>query len=477
MTAKSSIRADVVVVGAGFAGLAAARQLDSAGISVIVLEARDRVGGRACTEFVDGVPLEMGGQWIGGRQHRIKALAEEVGVEMISTHQDGRNVLYEGGIRSVYEQDDEAPLREPGAYEEVSRAFGLLGDMARRVPAGSPWTAEKAVEWDSQTLEDWKLRHLEKTSARFYFDLAVESLYACEPRDVSLLGVLSDIAATGSFEGLFEIEASAEEYGFVGGAQEVPVRMARELGEKVVLDAPVRRIVQRDPGVFVYSDRCTVEAEAVVVTTPPALRKDIAYDPALPPAHDASSSQMPMGSVIKCHAVYDTPFWREDGLNGRAESDTGSCKVTVDNSPPDNGAGVLTGFILGNDAREWGKRSSGERRGAVLDCFVRYFGEAARHPLYYTELDWSREAYSRGGYSGLAVPGFLTGIGADLISPSGRIYWAGTETATEWNGYMEGAVRSGESAAREILARLEKDGKRPDGEATRQGRVMQRLRD
>jgi monoamine oxidase len=166
-----------------------------------------------------------------------------------------------------------------------------------------------------------------------------------------------------------------------------------------------------------------------------------------------------MGAVIKCHAVYDAPFWREAGLNGRAESDTGPCKVTCDNSFPDGETGVLTGFILGSDAREWGRREPGERERAVLECFARYFGEKALGPLGYAETDWGAELYSRGGYAGVPVPGMILDHGPALTEPVGRIHWAGAETASAWNGYMDGAVESGERAAQEVLSAL---GLRPE---------------
>ena len=453
---ETKAETEVAVIGAGLSGLVAARELVRSGKEVLILEARNRVGGRTYTQYAEGVPLEMGGQWIGPAQERVLGLVREFGIETFPADAPGRTVLYECGARTEYEEETEAPpFRNPATHEEIERVFHRLSGLAKSVPAEEPWRAERAAEWDGQTLESWKKENDLGPGAEFYFDLAVESLYACEPRDLSLLGVLSDISAHGSFESLPDLEASAEEYRFVGGAQEISERLAKELGDRVSLDLPVSRLSQDSNTVSVKSGETTVEAEAVIVTVSPALRGRIRYEPDLPAAHDGLTQRMPMGAVIKCHAVYDTPFWRENGLNGRAKSDVGPCKLTTDNSPPDGEAGVLTGFILGRDAREWGRRPADGRRQTVLECFARYFGEEASTPLSYEELDWSEEPYSRGGYAGSPVPGALLDYGPMLREPFGRIHWAGAETSSEWSGYMEGAIRSGERAAKAVFNVLE----------------------
>ena len=450
-------RTEVVVVGAGLSGLVAAQELTRSGLQVLVLEARDRVGGRTYTLDAGGVPLEMGGQWVGPAQKQVLELARGLGVETFPADIPGRTTLYEEGERTEYDDEGEAPpFKSSAAYADVQHAFRRLDELARSVPAEEPWLAERALEWDGHTLESWKLENVSNRSAQFYFDLSVQSLYACEPRDLSLLSVLADVSGSNISGGLFEIEASAEEYRFVGGAQKLSDRLASELGDRVLLNSPVQRITQGTAGVSIYAGGLTLEAMAAVVTIPLTLRPRITYEPPLPTAQDGLSQRMPMGAVIKCHAVYERPFWREVGLNGRTESDVGPCKITCDNSNPPGTEGVLTGFILGSDARRWSRARPEERKSAVLACFAEYFGDQALRPLAYEELDWSADIYSRGGYGGYATPGMLTDHGPDRSERFGRIHWAGSETATNWIGYMEGAVESGERVAEEVLTELSK---------------------
>ena len=213
----------------------------------------------------------------------------------------------------------------------------------------------------------------------------------------------------------------------------------------------MRRIASSNGGVEVTAGDHTVGARRAIVAIAPTLAGRISYDPPLPGYRDQLTQRMPLGTVAKCMALYDEPFWRAEGLSGQALSDLGPVKLTYDNSPPDGSPGVLLGFLEGRQAREMGRLPAEQRRVAVVDCFRRFFGERAARPERYVERLWAEEEWTRGCYGCHMPPGAWTAYGAALGEPVGRVHWASAETATVWNGYMDGAVQSGQRAALEAL--------------------------
>jgi monoamine oxidase len=452
--------ADVAVVGAGLAGLTAARQIRNAGRSVIVLEARGRVGGRCFSRSIGAGASDvanMGATFVGPTQTKILALMSELGISKFPTYANGKLLWYEDGKNTPY-TGTIPPAADPVAVLQLGAiTLPALDQMCQTVPLDAPYTAPRGLEWDSMTAFSWAQENISTVEGRKLFALAVEAALSVEPRDISFLYLLFYIHSAGGTNALFANAGAggAQDFRVSGGTQRIAVELAKQLGStRVLLGHPVRGIVQGSKGVTVQADNAMVQCKRVVVALPPHLSGRIVYNPQLPGQRDQLTQRVPIGSLIKTIGVYDTPFWRAQGLNGQVTSDQGPVRVMFDASPASGTPGVLLGFVDGDDARQLHDLSDGERSARELESYVRYFGSRAGQPRIFFDQVWAHEAYTGGCPVGVMPPGVLTEYQTLLRTPQGKIHWAGTETATVWNGYMDGAVQSGQRAAAEVLGEL-----------------------
>jgi monoamine oxidase len=445
--------ADVCVVGAGYAGLTAARQIVQAGSSVVVLEARDRVGGRVWTRPApDGTPLDVGGTWLGPGQDAAYALASEMAITTYPTWAKGETVLV--GAGGVKRYRGAMPNINPISLASLGLAMARLDKMAKQVPLEDPWNARRAESWDSQSVGNWldARYNVSTKEARALLGAVMRGLWTSDPSEVSLLHALYLIRSANGLNRLLAVEGGYQQDRVSGGAQGIADRVAAELGASLILDTPAREINQDATGVTVWGDGIELRCRRVVVAIPPSLSGHLIYEPQLPTQRALLVERMPSGSIIKITVLYDEPFWRADGLSGQSVAAETPIEMTLDASPESGTPGALAAFASGPYAHALAALDATERRRLVIATLAKRFGRKAENPAYYEEQDWSQERWSGGCFLAHMPPGVLTQFGRALRAPIGRVHWACTETATVSHGTIDGAIRSGARAAAEVLA-------------------------
>lgn len=446
----NEITRDVVVIGAGAAGLTAANTLRNAGLSVAVLEARDRVGGRLWTDEIDGAMLEIGGQWVSPDQDALIDTVAELGLETFSRYREGDSV-YVGPDGVAHRFTGEMFPVAPETERVIAEITERLDAMVAEIDPDRPWAHEKAAEWDRISWDAWLRQQTDDDEAVRNLAFATGSAMLTKPtHSFSLLQSLLMAASAGSYSHLVDADFILDKR-VVGGLQQVPILLAERLGEDVLLNEPVRTLEWSDGGVVAIAESITVRARFAIVALAPNLYSRISYVPALPRLQHQMHQHLSMGFVIKVHAVYETPFWRDKGLSGTAFSPYELSHEAYDNTNHGDTRGTLVGFVSDQTADDLFRLSAEERKERILESLSHYYGPEAKDPIVYYESDWGSEEWTRGAYAASFDLGGLSRYGSDLRTPVGPIHFACSDLAGAGYQHVDGAIRMGREAAAHII--------------------------
>ncbi|MFY9712901.1 MAG: NAD(P)/FAD-dependent oxidoreductase [Microbacterium sp.] len=447
----AEITRDVLIVGAGAAGLTAANDLRKAGLSVAVLEARERIGGRLWTDVIDGAMLEIGGQWVSPDQDALIETIDELGLETFSRYREGDSV-YVGPDGTVSRFTGEMFPVSASTESTIAEITDRLDAMVAEIDPDRPWAHPKAQEWDSVTWDAWLRAQTDDDEAVRNLAFATGSAMLTKPTHAfSLLQSLLMAASAGSYSHLVDADFILDKR-VVGGLQQVPLLLAERLGDDVFLNQPVRSLEWGDDGVTAITEDHTVKARFAILAHAPVLYNRISFVPPLPRRQHQMHQHISMGFVIKVHAVYDRPFWREQGLSGTAFSPYEICHEAYDNTNHADERGTLVGFVSDNTADGVFELSAEERKERILESLSHYYGPEAKNPVVYYESDWGSEEWTRGAYAASFDMGGLHRYGADLRAAVGPIRFACSDIAGAGYQHVDGAIRMGRLAASDIIS-------------------------
>ncbi|MFT3832346.1 MAG: NAD(P)/FAD-dependent oxidoreductase [Micropruina sp.] len=446
----SEITRDVVIVGAGVAGLTAANELTKAGASVAVLEARDRIGGRLWTDVIDGAMLELGGQWVSPDQDALIETIDELGLETYARYREGDSIYIGPDGALVRFTGDVFPVG-PDTARVIAELTERLDAMVAEIDPDRPWAHPQAAEWDSISWEAWLRAQSDDDEAVRNLAFATGPAMLTKPTHAfSLLQSLLMAASAGSYSHLVDADFILDKR-VVGGLQRVPLALAERLGDDVFLGRPVRTLEWGDTGVTAIAEGITVHARRAILALAPVLYPRISFVPPLPRLQHQMHQHLSMGFVIKVHAVYERPFWREQGLSGTAFSPYELSHEAYDNTNHGDERGTLVGFVSDRNADDLFRLSAEERKQRILESLSHYYGPQALDPVVYYESDWGSEEWTRGAYAASFDLGGLHRYGAELRSPVGPIRFACSDLAGAGYQHVDGAIRMGRLAAQQIL--------------------------
>ncbi|XP_067133451.1 amine oxidase [flavin-containing] B-like isoform X2 [Centruroides vittatus] len=445
---------EVIIIGAGISGLSAAKWLNDSGVNVIVLEARDRVGGRTFTKRDPSVGyVDLGGSYVGPSQNHLFRLSKELGIENYIIEENEKLLFYSKGKRYPYLAASPVSFWNPLVQMDVNNFLRTIDKMGEEIPVNEPWKAPRAEEWDTMTYHDFCEKICYTRQGKAIANTLVELFMVSSSYESSLLWILWYTKLCQGTMKMMNVSNGGQERKFVGGSQQISERIAARLGDAVKMNSPVVSIIQKNEEVIVKTlNGNTYTANFVILAIPPILQMKIHYDPSLPAVRNQMIQRCPMGSVMKCILYYRTQFWRQKGYCGSTLVDTDDdnpIAATFDDTKPDGSYPALIGFVGADKVRNLTPLSKEERKNIFAKCLYNVFGLSEfLEPIHYEEYNWMEEQYSGGCYTAMFPPGFLTRYGKD---PVGKMHFAGTETGTTWTGYMEGAIQAGERAAREVL--------------------------
>jgi monoamine oxidase len=443
MTQTPTHSVDVVIVGAGLAGLTAAYQLTHDGFEVLVVEGRDRVGGRVHTTQVAGVDVDAGATWVAPGHTYVRNLAKRLGCELVPQFHQGKGVISLNGRRKV----ESMTALAPWVMLDLARVMSALQKLADALPMSQPWTHPRAAELDAISLGEWLTSKVALPNTRRFIGMIAMVHWGTPVADVSLLNVVRYIKTLGGLEHMMAVEGGDQQDRILGTAHTLVARLAQELEGRILLRAPARRITEHEDHLILETGEHTVRARYAIVTASPTHRASIDFTPALPQQYYGLARSWRLGALSKAFVAYDRPFWREEGLSGEGMSDDETAFLTFDVSPDPQGPGILMVFCAasGFDAYD-----QDERRRRVIRHLVHLYGKAASTTIDYTDFSWGNDTFAAGGPNPAVGPRAWTTFGPFLREPVGRVHWAGTETAEATSGTMNGAIASGQQSASDV---------------------------